>query len=493
MSAAERHALDRGADLLLRLVGHPRGAEQQTEVDVREVAQALLAVSPHWTTITSVEACLQEYRSDTTGGAQPDGRAADFERLLRDMVIELSRSLSEVEANARTELQVTLDTETDVSTSIIRGDADELSSLDWLEFTAARSGCLGLWSEGASRQQRGKPRLRIAGSFLRGGGHLNVPGQVTIEAFPPEALIAQRRLGELLTVVPVKTASMDLGLLAMVIPIVGTEVRGRDRLFDKGAFLGMSLQREITTERLRRSNEDLATFSHAMAHDLRNPLATILMWASVAPSTAGPDDRAEPVLQTVDRIREVAAYANELIAHLLRYAELDRSPAPAEPVDLDLAVSKAVAALESAVRESRAVIQRRDLPTVVADPAGLEVLMENLISNAITYRRDAPPRVLIDAVPTEDAWEIRCHDNGSGIPDDVREEIFQPFVRGDPAISGSGLGLATCRRVVERLGGRIWVEESTKTGTTIAFTLPQGGDAERGDVAGLRSIGPALV
>jgi signal transduction histidine kinase len=409
------------------------------------------------------------------------------------VVVELSRSLSELEGHARTSLQLQRDAEHDVSTSIIRGSVDDPSSLDWLAFTTARAGCLGLWTDATLARARGSRHLRIAGSFLRDGGRPPLPGQVAIEAFPPEALIAQRRPGEIVAVVPVKTTSMDLGLLAVVTPIVGVELSGRDRLFDKGALLGMSLQREITTERLRRSNEDLATYSHAMAHDLRNPLATILMWASVAPSPAGPDDRAEPVLQTVDRIRDVAAYANDLIAHLLRYAELDRSPAPAERVDLGLVVSKAVAALESVVRESRAVIQHRDLPSVVADAAGLEVVMENLISNAITYRRDLSPRAVIEASATEDAWEIRCRDNGSGIPEDVREEIFQPFVRGDPAISGSGLGLATCRRIIERLGGRIWVEASTDTGTTMAFTVPLDCEAQTRDVAGPRLAGPAGV
>jgi DNA-binding LacI/PurR family transcriptional regulator/signal transduction histidine kinase/DNA-binding NarL/FixJ family response regulator len=491
LSPAVRESLDRAAELTLRMAGTARVCQQPTSADLRQGSLALLAVTPHWTTITSVEACLQEYWGDITRGPGIDGRAlGSFERFMRDLVVELSRCLSEIEGHARTSLQMQRDAEHDVSTSIIRGSVDDPSSLDWLAFTTARAGCLGLWTDPTPMRATSSRHLRIAGSFLKDGGRMTLPGQVSLESFPPDVLVRQRRPGEIVAVVPVKTTSMDLGLLAVVTPIVGAELSTRDRLFDKGALLGMSLEREITTERLRRSNADLATYSHAMAHDLRNPLATILMWASVAPSTAGPDDRAEPVLQTVDRIRDVAAYANDLIAHLLRYAELDRSPAPAEPVDLDLVVSKAVAALESVVRESRAVIQYRDLPAVIADAAGLEVVMENLISNAITYRRDAPPRVVIEAVATDGAWEIRCHDNGSGIPEDVREEIFQPFVRGDPAISGSGLGLATCRRIIERLGGRIWIADSTEAGTSIAFTLPFEFQEMVPDLAGPGPAGP---
>ena len=471
LSVAQRQSLDIGAGLILRLARERPTAPWAPDADFNEAGLALLGVMPHWTTIRYVEACLQKYWAETTRGAERGDEVLAFERFLRELVTELSRLLSEIESTTRTELQLTLDAEHDVSTSIVRGAVDDPSALDWLAPTGARAGCLGLWSDGPSGQARSGRHLRIAGSFLRRGGHLTLPEQVAIEAFPPEALITERQPGEIVVVVPVKTTSVDLGLLAIVIPLSSLQVSGRDRLFDMGALLGMSLQREITTERLRLSLEDLSTYSNAMAHDLRNPLATILMWTSVAPSTVGPDDRAEPVLQMIDRIREVAVYGNGLITNLLRYAELDRHPNPTEPVDLDVVVSRVVAELEAAIAESGAVIQRRALPTVVADRAGLEMVMENLISNAITYRRDVPPRIVIEASAAGDTWEIRCRDNGTGIPDDLGDAIFQPFVRGDPSTSGSGLGLATCRRIVERFGGRLWIDESSGTGTCIAFTL----------------------
>jgi DNA-binding LacI/PurR family transcriptional regulator/signal transduction histidine kinase/DNA-binding NarL/FixJ family response regulator len=477
LSAAQRRALDGVATLTLRLARTAQDDQQPATADLRRASVELLAVAPRWTTITSVEACLERYRDESgiVVGADSGGSAVRFERFVREMVVELSRTLSQIEGHARTSLQVGLGAEHDVSMSIIRGGIDDPSSLDWLTFTTARAGCLGLWTD--DTLAAGGHPLRIGGSFLR-GGRLLLPEQSAIEAFPPVALVMQRRPGEIVAVVPVKTTSMDLGLLAVVIPVGGPDFSGRDHLFDKGALLGISLQREVTTERLRRSNENLATFSHAMAHDLRNPLATILMWASSAHSRAGPDDRAEPVLRAVDRIREVAGYANDLIGSLLRYAELDRNPAPAAPVDLDVVISKAVATLESVVYESRAVIETRDLPTVIADAAGVELVIENLISNAIKYHHGGSPRVTIDASGTAEYWKVRCHDNGSGIPPALLEDIFQPFVRGEPSISGSGLGLATCRRIIARLGGRIWVEDTSSAGTTIAFTLPRrAGDA----------------
>jgi DNA-binding LacI/PurR family transcriptional regulator/signal transduction histidine kinase/DNA-binding NarL/FixJ family response regulator len=471
LSVAQRQSLDRAAEVILRLARERPPAPWADDAEFTEASLALLDVSPHWTTIRWVEACLQAYWDEISSDVGGDGKALEFEGFLRELAMELARLLLEIEDKARTELRTTLDAEHDLSASVIRGGVDRPSSLDWLSLTPARAGCLGLWSDGYSSQARSSPRLRIAGSFLRDGGRLALPEEVAIEAFPPEALISERRPGEIVAVVALKTTSMDLGFLANVMPVSSTEVGGRDRLFDIGVLLAMSLQREITAESLRLSLEDLSTYSNVMAHDLRNPLATILMWTSVAPSTVGPDDRAEPVLQMFHRIREVAVYANGLITNLLRYAELDRHPNPTEPVDLDVVVSRAVAGLEAAIAESGAVIRRGALPTVVADPAGLEMVMENLISNAITHRRDVLPQVVIEAAAAGDTWEIRCRDNGTGIPADLGDAVFQPFVRGDASISGSGLGLATCRRIIERLGGRMWVDESSETGTCIAFTL----------------------
>ena len=473
LSAAERQSVASGAEVILRLARERPTGGWESDADFNQAGRALLGFAPDWTTIRSVEGCLQEYWAEASRGVERGDATLDFERFVRKLVMELARLLLEIDGATRTELQLILDAERDVTTSVIRGAVDDASPLDWLAPTGARAGCLGLWAVGSGGQARSSWHLRIAASFRRGKGHLAVPEQVAIEDFPPEALMAERQPGEIVVVVPVKTTTVDLGLLATVLPLTSTDVSGRDRLFDMGALLAMSLQREITTESLRRSLEDLSTFSQAMAHDLRNPLATILMWTSVAPSTVGAEDRAEPVLQMIGRIREVALYANGLITNLLRYAELDRHPNPIERVDLDVVVSRAVAGLEAAITESGAVIQRRALPTVVADRAGLEMVMENLISNAITYRRDVPPRVVIEASAAGDTWEIRCRDNGTGIPADLGDAIFQPFVRGDPSTAGSGLGLATCRRIVERLGGRLWIDESSETGTCIAFTLPR--------------------
>src|ERR1039458_10004091 len=164
--------------------------------------------------------------------------------------------------------------------------------------------------------------------------------QARIEDFPPDALLEdlQWEAGEIAVVLPVKTRSMDMGLLALMTPADPTQIKNYE-LFEEGALLSVSIEREVMTERLQRSNADLATFSHAMAHDLRNPLATIAMWASVAQMRAGPGEEAGPVRLVVEQIKEVAEYADELVSDLLHYAELDRKATSPEPVDLNLAAA----------------------------------------------------------------------------------------------------------------------------------------------------------
>jgi signal transduction histidine kinase len=196
------------------------------------------------------------------------------------------------------------------------------------------------------------------------------------------------------------------------------------------------------------------------------------MWASVARARAGPGDDAEPVLRIVDQIRQVSADASDLVTDLLRYAELDGGAAPGQPVDLNLAVGRTLATLESTILEHGAVVETGELPTVLGNFAELAQVLQNVIENAVKYGGAHAPRIRIDAQHGDGAWTVRCRDNGEGIPADLREQIFEPFVRGRTRISGHGLGLATCRRIMEGMGGRIWVEESGSTGTTFALTIP---------------------
>jgi signal transduction histidine kinase len=185
----------------------------------------------------------------------------------------------------------------------------------------------------------------------------------------------------------------------------------------------------------------------------------------------------------VAQIKDVADYAMELVADLLHYAELDRGDTALEPVDLNQAAARVIATVGSSIAQQGALIETGNLPTVLGRPGELQLVLQNLIGNAIKYRGDQPPRVRLDALREGEAWKIRCRDNGQGIPGNAREQVFEPFTRGQTSVPGSGLGLATCRRIVEGHGGRIWIASTGNLGTTVAFTLPAGPEPERGEVA----------
>ncbi|MGA8014938.1 MAG: ATP-binding protein [Candidatus Dormiibacterota bacterium] len=227
-----------------------------------------------------------------------------------------------------------------------------------------------------------------------------------------------------------------------------------------------------TIGRLRQTNEDLEVFNHAIAHDLRNPVATIAMWASMARRRL--EGRGGELAEFVDQIETVARHAIDLIADLLVYATLDKDDTPAEPVNLDGVLASVLASLAETIATSGASIESDKLPTLPGNRIRLEHVLQNLIDNAIKYRGVDRPQIRIDATLEGSMWTIRCRDNGMGVPAQERERIFTAFWRGaGGATPGGGLGLAICRRIVNRAGGRIWIEDSGPQGTTVAFALPR--------------------
>src|ERR1035437_9736883 len=392
-----------------------------------------------------------------------------------EWAVELSESLARAEVGARTALRRSVSLGARLSISLLSSDEGGPRSLGWLSHTTARAGCLGLWPTGYGTGERDLGRLDIVGLYVRHGGQLRIPSQARIEEFPPDALHEdlQWEAAEIAVVLPCKTRSMDMGLLALMTPADPTQIKNYEH-FEEGALLSVSIEREVMTERLQRSNADLATFSHAMAHDLRNPLATIAMWASVAQMRAGPGEEAGPVRLVVEQIKEVAEYADELVSDLLHYAELDRKATSPEPVDLNLAAARVIATIGSSIAEQGALIETGKLPTVPGRPMELDLVLQNLIENAIKYGGERRPRIGLDAVREGDAWKIRCRDNGQGIPNDAREQVFEPFSRGRTSVPGSGLGLATCRRIVDGHGGHIWIAASGQGGTPAPSPLPAG-------------------
>ena len=181
-------------------------------------------------------------------------------------------------------------------------------------------------------------------------------------------------------------------------------------------------------------------------------------------------DGQEFIAYAVDGARRMKV----LIGDLLTFSRVGTRERNFQQVDCKDALDQGLANLATAVEESGAVITHGDLPTVVADPTQLTQLFQNLAGNAIKYRGDQPPQVHIGAERANGTWTFSISDNGIGIEPRYADRIFGVFERlhGDDEYSGTGIGLAVCKKIVERHGGRMWVDSELGEGSTFYFTVP---------------------
>lgn len=174
---------------------------------------------------------------------------------------------------------------------------------------------------------------------------------------------------------------------------------------------------------------------------------------------------------------EGATRMKTLINDLMAYSSVSRAEHEVGPVELRECVRAAMDRISSVIRSSEArVVCPEELPVVEGDRAQLTLLVENLLSNAIKFHGEARPEVRITAEQGEGEWVVSVRDNGMGIAPQQHERIFAVFQRLNPRehFPGNGIGLAICRRILERHGGRIWVESEPGRGSTFRFTLPLG-------------------
>ncbi len=226
---------------------------------------------------------------------------------------------------------------------------------------------------------------------------------------------------------------------------------------------------------LQRSNEELQQFAYAASHDLREPLRTITSHIQLLQRKykGKLDTGADELIGfTVDGARRMA----ELIEALLEYARAGESDAMAAAMlDSTAALEAAIRMLRNAIDESGAIVTHDSLPVLAVNRLHLEQVFQNLISNAIKYRRAETPRIHVGAIDRDTEWIFSVRDNGQGIPPQHFDRIFGIFQRlHGREYDGTGIGLATCRKLVERCGGRIWVESQVDEGSTFYFTLPAG-------------------
>ena len=231
--------------------------------------------------------------------------------------------------------------------------------------------------------------------------------------------------------------------------------------------------RKRAAEALESTNAELRSFAYVLMHGLQKPLRMVVDFTRLlAQETKGKlgAEAEKHLSSSVTGALKVEAILKEL----LRYWEVtERGGESLSPVDCNRVLSQAVLNLQPEIRQSRAIVTSDLLPTVVADEVMLLQVFQNLIGNSVKYRGKAAPEIHVSAVRAGERWQFSVRDNGIGIDQADAARVFDMFSRLDgDRVPGAGFGLALCRKVVERHGGRIWVESGVEQGASLRFTIP---------------------
>lgn len=266
-----------------------------------------------------------------------------------------------------------------------------------------------------------------------------------------------------------KVSADELGMLVDTFNQMLSDIQSRDT-----ELRSTLAELQGLNESLARSNADLERFAFVASHDLQEPLRMM----SVFSQLLAREYRAKLDNQAGDYIAHIVGGARrmrELLSDLLEYTYLSSNPNfPAGSIDLNVMLEQVKENLAAAISASQAVVTSDPLPKIAAYEAHFVPLFQNLISNAIKYRSEARPHVHIRLRETVDDFQFEFTDNGIGIPPEYQKRIFLPFQRlHGKEIPGTGIGLAICLRIIERYGGKIWVESQTGRGSAFIFTLPK--------------------
>jgi signal transduction histidine kinase len=236
--------------------------------------------------------------------------------------------------------------------------------------------------------------------------------------------------------------------------------------------LSFSLMENRAVEaELERSNERLALFASQVSHDLKTPLTTLHLSLSLIREQLGDGEVGPDSAGLLERAIKGSARMSDLIDDVLDYARLGGTLKVTD-VDLDFVIGEVLEDLSSEL--AGVTMEIGQLPTVIGDRAQVRAVLQNMLSNAAKFRDEhRPPVVRVAARRVQRAWRIEITDNGIGVPPEDRIRIFEPLARGDVSVEGSGIGLATCRRIVGAHGGRIGIDPTVTDGARFWFELPE--------------------
>jgi signal transduction histidine kinase len=290
---------------------------------------------------------------------------------------------------------------------------------------------------------------------------------------------------------------LGIGFLGLAGAIVGQEMQQRSRAEEAVRKLNDELEQRVAdrtaelAERakdLARSNSELQQFAYVASHDLQEPLRMVASFTQLLAKRYAEqldNDARDFINYAVDG----ATRMQTLISDLLNYSRVGTQGKPLIPTDSEEVLKNVLESIKYAIEESGTVISHDPLPRVLADPLQLGQLFQNLLTNAIKFRGESPPHIRISTERKGDDWKISVRDNGIGIAQEHADRIFVIFQRlhTKTEYPGTGIGLAICKKIVERHGGRIWIEPSPGGGTTFCFTIrgPQK-PLERGEPDELR-------
>jgi len=270
-------------------------------------------------------------------------------------------------------------------------------------------------------------------------------------------------------------------LLSYCPPVVGLAVQGLEEIRRSNREIAERKEAERALARqareLARSNAELEQFAYVASHDLQEPLRMVSSYVQLlARRYRGKldSDADEFIFYAVDGAQRMKA----LIDSLLKYSRVRTEEKPPAPTDSQELIEAVLRNLEVAIKESDATVTHDQLPTVMADAAQLGQVFQNLVGNALKFRNDRPVRVHISAERHNGEWIFAVRDNGIGFDPRYSDRLFRVFERLHTRAEypGTGIGLAICKRVTERHGGRIWAESEPEKGSTFYFTIPSNGE-----------------
>jgi signal transduction histidine kinase len=351
---------------------------------------------------------------------------------------------------------------------IEKSQASDMNSiLPKVELLSARRAAENREKPGFVEELHQRRQIPVVTGFARTQGYSNFPG------FDWTVLVRLDREHVQAPINRLMWTAAGVGLL-LITPLAAFGVWASWRLVRDNRDLALSRKAlEESIAELARSNADLQQFAYVASHDLKEPLRIVASYTQLlARRYKGKldSDADEFIRYAVDGANRMQWLINDLLA----YSRVTSQDQVLEAVDCDGVLEEVLSDLRVAIEESRAVVTHDPLPRVMADRGQLGQLFQNLIGNAIKFHGKEPPQVHVTAKRKSDEWAFSVRDNGVGLDPQYAERIFVIFQRlhDREEYPGTGIGLAICKKVVERHGGRIWVVSQVGQGATFHFTLP---------------------